>query len=175
MGEDPNAGSGELSVDPNEGVSGVWTLGENWAIDNKDSVLILTKANGGEALWNETLDMSQSFTFSMDWVVNTAINRNNTWAEKMALCLRDSASGDCLFIRLQRYRSGAGIYQVHIGAQWWTAENSSWSHNVLDVWTSKMSGGVLKDMKVQLVRDNTQDALQIRLLPDILPDNRLQR
>lgn len=164
MGEDPNAGSGELSVDPNEGVSGVWTLGENWAIDNKDSVLILTKANGGEALWNETLDMSQSFTFSMDWVVNTAINRNNTWAEKMALCLRDSASGDCLFIRLQRYRSGAGIYQVHIGAQWWTAENSSWSHNVLDVWTSKMSGGVLKDMKVQLVRDNTQDALQIKLL-----------
>ena len=164
VGEDPDAGSGELGVEPDGRGSEVWTLGENWAVDKEDSVLILTKANGGEALLKETLDMNKSFTFSMDWVFNTTINSNNTWAEKMALCLKDSATGDYLFIRLQRYRSGGGMYQVHIGAQWWTAATSSWSPNVLDVWASKMSGGVLKDMKVQLVRDNTQDALQIKLL-----------
>lgn len=164
VGDDPNAGSGDLGVDPSDRTSEVWSLGENWAVDADDSLLILTKANGGEARWNQTLDMNQSFTFSMDWVVNTLINSNNSWAEKLAICLKDEPTGDYLFIRLQRYRSGGGMYQVHIGAQWWTAATSSWSPNVLDVWASKMSGGVLKDMKVQIVRDNTQESLQIKLL-----------
>lgn len=164
VGDDPNAGSGDLGVEPSNRTSEVWDLGENWAVDADDSMLILTKATGGEARWNQTLDMNQSFTFSMDWVVNTVINSNNSWAEKLAICLKDEPTGDYLFIRLQRYRSGGGMYQVHIGAQWWTAATSSWSPNVLDVWASKMSGGVLKDMKVQIVRDNTQEALQIKLL-----------
>lgn len=164
VGEDPNAGAGELDVEISDRDSEVWKLGENWAVDKEDSLLIMTKATGGTAEWNQTLDMTQSFTFSMDWVVNTLINSNNSWAEKLGICLKDTATGDYLFIRLQRYRSGGGMYQVHIGAQWWTEATSSWSANVLDVWCSKTSGGVLKDMKVQIVRDASQDSIQIKVI-----------
>lgn len=164
VGEDPNAGAGELDVEISDRDSEVWKLGENWAVDPSDSLLIMTKANGGVADWNRTLDMTRSFTFSMDWVVNTLINSNNSWAEKLGICLKDPATGDYLFIRLQRYRSGGGMYQVHIGAQWWTEATSAWSANVLDVWCSKTSGGVLKDMQVKIVRDASQDSIQIKVI-----------
>lgn len=164
VGEDPNPGSGELGVEPSDRDSEVWNLGENWAVDADDGVLILTQPNGGVSGWKQDLNMTESFTLSMDWVVNTVISSNNTWAEKLSICLRDPATGDYLVIRLQRYRSGGGIYQVHIGAQWWTEATSSWSPNALDVWTSKMSGGVLNDMQVQIIRDTAQSTLQIKLV-----------
>ena len=143
--------------------SEVWDLGKNWGVDAEDQLLILTDTNSTTTLWNQTLDMTQSMVFSFDWVLNTTIDRNDTWAEKVSVQLKDPNSEDYLFLRLQRYRNGGGLYQVYISAQWWDGATSTWSSDALDVWTAKMSGGVLDNVHVQIVRDAEQETLQIKL------------
>ncbi len=143
--------------------SAVWIPGESWAVDAADSALILTQAAGGTALLRQTLDLTQDLDISMDWVVNTTIETNNTWAEKVAFCLHDPDSEDYLFLRFHRYRSGGGIYQIYISAQWWDSATGSWSAQALDVWTSKMSGAVLSDVKLHIIRDASEEALRIRI------------
>ena len=143
--------------------SEVWDLGTNWGVDEKDELLILTSTNSNTTMWNQTLDLTQSLSFSFDWILNTTINSNDTWAEKISVQLHDPNSDDYLFLRLQRYRNGGGLYQVYISAQWWDGATSSWSADALDVWTAKMSGGVLDSVHVKIERDAEQETLQIKL------------
>lgn len=160
---DPGESDAGPGLEPAEKDSEVWILGENWAVNEEDSALILTQASGGTALLREMPDLTQDLDISVDWVLNTTIDTNNTWAEKVAFCLHDPESEDYLFIRFHRYRSGGGIYQIYISAQWWNSDKNEWSAQALDVWTSKMSGAVLSDVKLHLIRDASEEALRIRI------------
>lgn len=143
--------------------SEVWELVDGWTVDEADTMLLLTEKEAvSEAVWKQTLDLTQSFTLSMDWVTSSVIETKNTWGEQVAIKLAQPGSEDYLYIRLKRYRNDKGVEQLYVTVQYYYG--GQWSENVVAQWGTKSNKKPLQNMTLQLTRQTAENNLRIKVI-----------
>ena len=142
--------------------SDVWELNRGWNVNEEDTQLVLEDTTAGPARWKQCLDMTISQTMTLEWIVSSKIAASSTWAEQMAIELKDPDSKDYLYLRFWRYKSSKGEDQVYVSCQYYL--NGNWSENVLDVWGTKVDGGNLHKMQIKLTWDSQAQNLRVKVL-----------
>lgn len=143
--------------------SEVWELVDGWTVDEAGTMLLLTEKEAvSEAVWKQTLDLTQSFTLSMDWVTSAVIETKNTWGEQVAIKLAQPGSEDYLYIRLKRYRNDKGVEQLYVTVQYYYG--GQWSENVVAQWGTKSNKNPLQNMTLQLTRQTAENNLRIKVI-----------
>ena len=157
-------GSGGDSEEPEVSyTSQVWELGSGWAVNSEDTELLLSANVAQGSKWKGTIDATQPFGWSTVWTMDSEIPTVNRWSGKLVLRVEDPASGDYLYIRLQRYLQSSGKYQVLLQVQYWDNAAASWSNYIADSWGTCSHTNPLHKVGIVILREEDSDILKVQV------------
>lgn len=140
--------------------SSKWQLNMDWAVDEKDSSLILTKAAvAPTSTWKQVLDLEAGIDLTSSWTIDGEIPKKDDQGGVIRFLLKDSVSGDYLAIRFHRLRNSDGCYQIYSYINMYDQSAATYSNILADAWGTKQDGSVISELTLNVKRARGSDSI----------------